>query len=161
MTTYRENMKRVPMDECIKGRVYKINCRNLKLGVYDGNEGFIGIRTKFGSRYLATEYHWDQGPPFGTVSGVEDTGLDLPDTIAIMEYLGTENETNGRRIFTKKDVLNPNWPAEKGYMGWWHYEDTGEICETVKEGCRAVAIPNDDLFEFLDQKEKELCGDES
>ena len=50
------------MEQCVKGRVYKLWCRNLSIGVYDGKEGFIGIRTKFGSRYLDTEYHWDQGP---------------------------------------------------------------------------------------------------
>ena len=48
------------------GMAYKLHSRNLAIGVYDGNEGFIGIREKFGPRYLFTEYHWDQGPPFGT-----------------------------------------------------------------------------------------------
>lgn len=68
---------KVPMGECVKGRVYEIRCRNLLFGVYDGEGGFIGIRTKFGSRYLFTEYHWDKGPPFGTVMGHKDTGIDV------------------------------------------------------------------------------------
>ncbi len=81
MNTYQrhvermENAPRLLISECIKGRVYKIQSRNLTYGVFDGKDGFIGIRLKFSSRYLFTEYHWDQGPPYGTVYGVEDTGL--------------------------------------------------------------------------------------
>lgn len=70
--------QRVPMDQCIKGRLYRIGCRNLSLGVYDGNEGFVGIRHKFNSRFLDTEYHFDQGPPYGTVHTVMDTKIDVP-----------------------------------------------------------------------------------
>ena len=82
----RGDYPRVPMDQCIPRRLYKLRSRNLTFGVYDGSEGFEGIRWKFTSSFLATEYHWDQGPPWGTVSGVEDTGVDLPDHI----QLGTQ-----------------------------------------------------------------------
>lgn len=41
-------------------------------GDYGGNEGFIGISDKFGRRYLFTEYHWDQGPPFGTALPLDE-----------------------------------------------------------------------------------------
>lgn len=50
-----------------------------------GKTGFIGIRLKFGSKYLFTEYHWDQGPPYGTVQPKEDLGL-IPDDIDIYKY---------------------------------------------------------------------------
>ena len=73
----------IPIKDCIKGRVYQIRCRNLRYGVYDGNSGFIGIREKFGVRYLFTEYHWDIGAPHGTVSDQIDTGIDVPAGIVL------------------------------------------------------------------------------
>jgi hypothetical protein len=80
----------IPIEDCIFGRVYKIRCRNLSYGVYDGDSGFIGIRTKFGSRYLFTEYHWDAGAPFGTVRKQEDTGINVPNNINIKDHASTE-----------------------------------------------------------------------
>jgi hypothetical protein len=75
----------IPLDQCITGHLYRIHSRNLKLGIFDGKTGFIGIRLKFGFKYLFTEYHWDQGPPYGTVQPQEDLGP-IPDDIEIYEY---------------------------------------------------------------------------
>jgi hypothetical protein len=75
----------ISLDQCIKGNLYRIDSRNLILGIFDGKTGFIGIRAKFGNKYLFTEYHWDQGPPFGTVQPKEDLGL-VPDDFEIYEY---------------------------------------------------------------------------
>jgi len=80
----------IPIKECIKGRVYKIRCRNLRYGVYNGDGGFIGIRTKFGSRYLFTEYHWDTGAPFGTVRDQIDIGIDVPTEIILNDFSSPE-----------------------------------------------------------------------
>jgi len=66
----------IPMSECIKGRLYKVRCRNLKLAIYDGEGQFIGIRTKFDRRFLDSEDHEEMGPPYGTVRDIEDTGID-------------------------------------------------------------------------------------
>ena len=48
------------------GGVYKINSRNLRVGVYLRSDPkdpnfmwFIGIRTKFGNRYLSSEWGWN------------------------------------------------------------------------------------------------------
>src|SRR5579862_4499253 len=38
-----------------QGAVYRIRSRNLTIGAYVGDGLFIGIREKFGSRYLDTE----------------------------------------------------------------------------------------------------------
>lgn len=52
--------KYIKLDDCIHGNLYKINARNFNLGVYTlGEQGFLGIRYKFGSEFLALEYHWD------------------------------------------------------------------------------------------------------
>lgn len=69
------------MKNLIKGRVYKIHCRNLNYGVWDGKEGFIGIRTKFGNEFLFTELHWDASECFGTVMDAEDTNIDYNGSI--------------------------------------------------------------------------------
>lgn len=44
--------------ENLKNRgIYKIKSRNLNFGVWNSNQdGFVGIRTKFGARFLFTEY---------------------------------------------------------------------------------------------------------
>lgn len=58
----------IPLSECKHGGLYKIHSRNLSIGVFNEDaKGFIGIRNKFDYDYLFTEFHWDTGPPFGTV----------------------------------------------------------------------------------------------
>ncbi len=54
----RELRERIAIDECKHGWLYRVHSRNLNLGVYrTDDKGFIGIRHKFGSRFLFTEYH--------------------------------------------------------------------------------------------------------
>jgi hypothetical protein len=72
----------IPISECKTGGIYEIHSRNLLYGVYDGKNGFIGIREKFNNLYLFTEYHWDQGPPFGTVKPLTFLGF-LPENIDV------------------------------------------------------------------------------
>lgn len=147
-----KEVERIPIASCIKGRVYKIRSRNLRFGVYDGNEGFIGIRTKFGRRYLDTEYHWDQGPPYGTVRTMEDLWIDVPKRIQIVESIGTKDATTDRLIEWKEDIPNPNGSL-KNVMGWWVFVTSGEPCPSVDE-FRAVGLGNPELFAFLDTIEK-------
>jgi hypothetical protein len=54
-----------------KGKVYHLQSRNLSCGVWDGEKGFIGIRRKFGSRFLEKEIHWGLGrePRHGAGNG--------------------------------------------------------------------------------------------
>ena len=92
---------RVPMEECVKGRLYKLACRNLGYGVWNGVDGFIGLREKFGNVYLFTEYHWDTGAPFGTVEGMLDTGVDFPGEVSeynedLFKWLKEYEERNSK-----------------------------------------------------------------
>lgn len=65
-------MTYIPLSECKHGWLYKVYSRNLTLRVYrEDRKGFIGIREKFGNKFLFVEYHWDTGPPFGTVKPLE------------------------------------------------------------------------------------------
>jgi len=133
----KEDSPRIPIDECVPRRLYRITCRNLTLGVYDGKEGFIGIRVKFGSKFLFTEYHWDQGPPFGTVYRVEDTGIDLPDHIHLCESPGTIDQDTGRWVAFDK-------PVAEGGRGWY-FTDTGEASKDI----RPMGKSNDELYDWL------------
>lgn len=62
----------IALDDCEHRGFYRIQARNFDFGVFDQTaKGFIGIREKFGTTYLFTEYHWDTGAPFGTVRPIE------------------------------------------------------------------------------------------
>jgi hypothetical protein len=55
--------KTISIDECIHKGLYRINSRNLDYGICNklGNEVcFMGIRTKFGERFLDSEIHYDE-----------------------------------------------------------------------------------------------------
>lgn len=65
----------IPLEDCKHAYLYRISARNFSLGVFDAEvKGFVGIREKFGTRYLFTEYHYDTGAPFGTVFPQEELG---------------------------------------------------------------------------------------
>jgi hypothetical protein len=129
----------LPLVACVKGRLYKFNARNFFIGVYNGHGGFVGIRTKFGYRFLDTEYHWDQGPPYGTVQEVEDTGIALPEGIPLETTLGTMDRDTCR-------PMDFDRPVKDGGKGWY-FTDTGE----AGPDAQPVAVGNNALFEWLDK----------
>jgi hypothetical protein len=147
----------MPLKECVMGRVYRLHSRNLAFGVFDGYDGFIGIRTKFGERFLDREYSGERGSQFGTVTVLADLGIAIPPEINIAVGLGTIDTTTKRPLTMDKDIENPNFPGENK-LGWWRYADTGEVAPTTKNGCRATSVPNDALFEFLEKIEKSATG---
>lgn len=80
------------------------------MGVYNPvNKGFIGIRTKFKNRFLATEYHWDTGEPFGTAIP-HDALEQIPEDIELSDLNNTrlwewllEAEERYKDIIKSKD----------------------------------------------------------
>ena len=135
----RRSEKLPKLEECIKGRLYEVWCRNLALGIYDGNGGFIGIRTKFGDRYLFTEYHYDYDSHCGTVRDIRDTGVDLPEEIEPRESLGTVDQCTDRYVaFHRTSNEIP--------FGYWYFIDTGE---KTPEKVVPQRVPNPALFKFL------------
>ena len=65
----------IPLTECEHGHIYKLDSRNLSFGAFDKEDGeFLGIRYKFGDRFIDREEHWDLGPPHGTAKPVKDMG---------------------------------------------------------------------------------------
>lgn len=130
----------IKLSECKNRRVYRIHSRNLSFGVFDGERGFIGIREKFNSLYLFKEYHWDTGPPFGTVRPLEDTQIDLPEEIECSE-LGDGGRSKDKKTGRYVDF---DIPVSQGGKGWY-FIDTGESSEEISP----IAIENKELFNFL------------
>ncbi len=75
--------KYLALSECRSRHVYRVKARCFELAVFDGKDGFMGIRHKFGSRYLFTEYHWDN-PHHASCQPLEAIGS-LPDTLVVDE----------------------------------------------------------------------------
>jgi len=141
-------------EQCIHRHVYRINSRNLAYGAYNEQTGgFNGIREKFGRYYIFEEYHWDNGPPFGTVHPQEDLGL-LPEGIEAVESLGTETK-EGRRVWFDKDAASlPDYR-----YGRRRYVDTNEfVSEEDRRGIHT--IHNDALFQHLQQWDPVPAGKE-
>ena len=85
-------MGHLPLAECEDGAVYRMEARNFGVGVFVKVTGsFIGIRTKFGKRFLDTEYHWDLGPPYGTARPHDKIGR-VPAGIVLDEFTTREPE---------------------------------------------------------------------
>lgn len=134
----------IPKKDCKNRIVYKIHSRNLELGVYDERDGgFIGFREKFGSVYLFKEFHYDNGPPFGTVRPDEETGWRLPAFISLDETLGTVCGNCG-------GVVEYN-----GVDAWNH---------TSKKKCENAApqaVNNDDLSKWLNNVYEKVTGEKA
>lgn len=87
----------ISLDDCIHGGLYRVYARNFSLGVYEKEkQGFIGIRHKFKMKFLDLEFHWDTGPPYGTVKPIELLEHSLyyvtPRSNQLFEWLKEKNE---------------------------------------------------------------------
>jgi hypothetical protein len=132
----------IPLTECKVRGVYRLRSRNLGVGVFDGNNGFIGIRTKFTDRYLDTEYHWDQGPPFGTARP-EKLLCTLPPGIDLREVNPSECSACGVATTFIEHVYY-TLVAEYRPTGYWVHT-TQTDCDDPRP-CRRMYQP---LFDFL------------
>ena len=121
----------IPLNQLLAGHLYRIHSRNLRQGVYDGDGGFIGVREKFGFRYLATEYAGE------TATAYEYLGP-IPEDIPISEELGTIDRRSGRRVASKQPV------AGEAYV--WYYLNSGLTDEDIEP----VVAANTQLFDYLE-----------
>jgi len=135
-------MEKIPIDDLKTGHIYKLNSRNLSYGVYDGDDGFIGIRTKFKNRYLFTEYHWDteDHKPYGTVRTMEDTGIIVPNCIPLIEYHFQQYDS-----ITGREIKYDN-KAKR-----WRYSDDDD---SFPGPHRSFLNPN--LFKWMEEVEERL-----
>lgn len=56
----------IPKDQLVVGAKYECLARNFTEGTWNG-EAFDYMRYKWGDTFPDTEFHWDDGPPYGTV----------------------------------------------------------------------------------------------
>lgn len=144
MSAPNRNPDYLKMPDLVERALYRLDCRNLSVGVWDAkSRGFIGIRTKFGSRFLFIEYHWDTGEPYGTVCPVARIGLELlPSGIPLKEYLGSADYAG------KAVEFKPDDPV-KGGIGWWYYvDDHTPVPKDVRFGVQENRL----LFDWLDAR---------
>lgn len=132
----------IPLQECRHGWTYRIHSRNLSFGVFNQEtQGFVGIREKFGNRFLFTEFHWDTGEPFGTVTPLE--ALEACPVQDLREYVRDECSVCHVLVeFVKDD------PAQR--TGRWEHRG-----ETACQKARPCTVMNQELFEYLDQFKEE------
>lgn len=71
----KSNNKYIAKADLVPGRTYKVQARNFFTGMWDGNV-FHGLRYKFGSWFVDREYHYDDGPPSGTVKPIQKIPLE-------------------------------------------------------------------------------------
>lgn len=109
--------------------VYRIKSRNLQVGVFDGETGFIGIRNKFDNQYLFTEHLFT--PTSGTVHPIRLL-THLPDQYALAESLGS------RCVLCNKRA---RWTGPPAPAPW--------NCEGGCPDPAPAGVPNADLHNFL------------
>ncbi len=131
----------LPIDKCKRRYIYRLDSRNLAFGVFtpEKDNGFIGIRQKFDSRFLFTEYHWDNGPPHGTAKPLEEIGPVREVRIRLVENLPSLCRFCGERVEFKKATTT-----------WSHIASDGKCV-----GVFPIRPTNKPLFALLEEIEKE------
>ena len=130
--------------DLVDRRVYTLNSRNLAVGVWNAEtNGFIGVREKFGDKYLFTEYLWTETS--GTARAIGDLEVDVPSEIPLRERTPSIDSVTGREVFFDK-------PVYSGGRGWI-YRDT----ELPIDG-EPYARTNQELFDLLSPYDEAECA---
>ena len=111
----------IKLEQLQRGRVYRLQSRDLESGVWNGKDGFIGIRTKFGRRFLDMEIHWGLSKTFGTAQALESLGT-ISESISLDISLGTECGNCHKPVnYVKRHA------EQKGASGEWLHDDVARI----------------------------------
>jgi hypothetical protein len=138
----------LPEDQLEGRQVYRIKCRNLSVGVWVPEaRGFIGIREKFGDKYLFTEYHYETGAPYGTAHALAKLDLVIPEDVELVE-----NFFGICRFCGKQVEAVPGWSErlQKDVPCKWdtHVDPADRGCEGEETHC-GTAPMNQALFDLL------------
>ena len=150
---------RIPVEKCKTRRLYRVDTRNFgPVAVFDveSNNGFYGLRRKFGIR-LDVEYHF-QNEAFNTASPWQELPEELPPEIELAYDLGSAC------CVCKKPVeFRPDDGVPGHTPGKWFHKDPSIVEDHSPEHRRgSVAVPgradpvgvwNTPLFEWLKQME--------
>lgn len=63
-------MDYIKKEDLVVGQDYRCKARNFVKGRWNG-VSFDYLRSKFGCEFMDKEFHWDDGPPYGTVRPLE------------------------------------------------------------------------------------------
>lgn len=103
----------LPMTEMIAGGVYLIKARNASVGIWNPDDNsFHIIRSKFGSSFLCSEYHWDTGAPFGTVKPLKH----LSDYSGVDFYEHIESLGDGHYAHAT-EIIQAHWVGVNAVKG--------------------------------------------
>ena len=149
----REMSDRIAHPLCKERRLYRLDTRNLgPVAVFNGHTGFIGLRRKFNSLRIDTEYHWDPGADgtgtFGTANPWRELDEELPADIPLREFLPDICRDCGVECEWREAVFK----EKQGEWPWFH------LAETVCQKVRPVAVQNQRLFEWLKLMEEKYLG---
>lgn len=128
-------------DPLVEREVYRLRSRNLRIGVWTGSF-FVGVREKFGSRYLDVEWP-TVGKHLGTVQEARSLGFSVPEKITLDQSMGRVCSECGRPAEFKPDDPRTRTPGKNYYVG----TDT-LICGGP------LGLNNSTLFNFLDRIDK-------
>lgn len=138
----------IPINQMVPRGVYRIHSRNLVVGVWNGKNGFIGIREKFRDKFLFTEYHWETGTPYGTAKPLELITT-LPEDIELREMTDPYCDKCGQPTIFKKD--NPEDEGTHRGLGTHYHADMTSLCDGAYSSIRTYKP----LFDFLEPLDKE------
>jgi len=83
--------QRIKIEDLQDRKLYRLLARNIKIGVWNAaRQEFLGIREKFGRRFIDAELHWD-APAFATAAPIEVLG-ELPEHIALDDNIFRNTE---------------------------------------------------------------------
>lgn len=97
----------IALNDCKKGFVYLIHARNFFIGLFDGKEGFIGIREKFGDKFLFKEYHWNNKDNDGTVKPIREIAEfgeychECGDDMKLFDFLEKIEKEQGEALYNE------------------------------------------------------------
>ena len=137
---YMAEVDYLPLAQCVRGGVYRLLSRNLDFGVFDGEEGFVGVRYKCGDVFLFTEYHWDNENhhPYGTVKPLELVEM-LPE--------GVEPQCYYPVLCSKHD--RPCHYEPGADTGWVHSDDGTCLLTASQHDDHPVRDQYEPLFDYL------------
>lgn len=141
----------IPAEECKARQLYRANTRNFgPVAVFTPERnGFIGIRTKFGQRFLDVEYHW-HNKEFATARPWEELAEMLPAEIELRTAFAMACKNCGTDVEWRE---GPGKTEEgKLYLGKW-----GHLTEAPCGDCSPISKSNKPLFDWLLEMESKYA----
>jgi len=138
----------IPLEQCEDRGLYRIRARNFNLGIFnEATKGFMGIREKFGSKYVFTEYHEGQhhfptAAPLEALPEVAPEHIDLVEGYSLCENCGRPTVYAMFPDRKEREIIRPGYKMMV----------PGEWVHCVRTDCQsplAVYYQNTLLYDWL------------